>query len=62
MTNKKETALDAMAGEGGYSIGTQEEYDEFVKKRNYQIPEIKRPGYTFSQFLKNIFRGYLRHK
>lgn len=51
-----------MAGDGGYSIGTQEKYNEFVKKRNYQILEIKRPGYTFRQFIKNIFRGYLRHK
>lgn len=29
---------DIHEGDGGYSIGTQEAYDEFVKKRNYDIP------------------------
>ena len=28
---------DIHAGDGGYSEGTQEAYDEFVKKRNYQL-------------------------
>ena len=26
------------AGDGGYSVGTQEEYEAFVKNRNFQIP------------------------
>jgi len=26
------------SGDGGYGIGTKEAYDEFVKKRNYEIP------------------------
>ena len=29
---------EIMAGDGGYSIGTKESYDEFVAKRNYPIP------------------------
>jgi hypothetical protein len=61
LTNK-ETGLDAMAGDGGYSLSTLEKYEEFNKKRNYRYAEIKRPGYTVRQFLKNIFRGYLEHK
>ena len=31
-------AGDMMAGDGGYSIGTQENYDKFVAMRNYPIP------------------------
>ncbi len=62
MTDKKQTGLDAMAGEGGYELSTIEKYEEFNKKRNYDYTKIKRPGYIVSQFLKNIFLGYLRHK
>jgi hypothetical protein len=29
------------AGDGGYSIGTKENYDVFVKARNYPIPGTK---------------------
>jgi len=62
LTDKKQTGLDAMAGDGGYSLGTREKYEEFNKARNYEYSEFKRPGYIFRQFLKNIFLGYLRHK
>lgn len=31
---------DIHAGDGGYSIGTQEAHDEFVKKRNEANPEL----------------------
>lgn len=34
-----EIAGDMMAGDGGYSIGTKEKYDEFVAKRNYPMDE-----------------------
>ena len=37
--DEMELAGDMMAGDGGYSIGTKEKYDEFVAKRNY--PNIK---------------------
>ena len=37
--NEMEIAGDIMAGDGGYSIGTKEKYDEFVAKRNYPIPK-----------------------
>ena len=33
--DEMEIAGDIMAGDGGYSIGTKEKYDEFVAKRNY---------------------------
>ncbi len=62
MTDKKETGLDAMAGNGGYELSTLEKYEEFNKKRNYRYTEIKRPGYTVRQFLKNIVLGYWKHK
>lgn len=29
---------DMMAGDGGYSEGTREAYEEFNRKRNYKIP------------------------
>jgi hypothetical protein len=32
------------AGDGGYSIGTRENYDAFVKKRNYPIPGTNKHG------------------
>ena len=35
--NEMEIAGDIMTGDGGYSIGTKEKYDEFVAKRNYPI-------------------------
>ena len=31
-------AAENMAGGGGYGIGTQENYEAFVKARNYPIP------------------------
>ena len=61
MTDKKETALDAMS-EKDYEIGTLEKCNEFAEERNYDLNSSKQPGYTFRQFLKNIFLGYLRHK
>jgi hypothetical protein len=51
-----------MAGDGGYELSTLEKYEEFNKKRNYRYTEIKRPGYTVRQFLKNIVLGYWKHK
>jgi hypothetical protein len=32
---------DIHAGDGGYSIGTQEKYDEFVKGRNQSLGKIR---------------------
>jgi hypothetical protein len=29
------------SGDGGYSIGTKENYDAFVAKRNYHIPKVE---------------------
>lgn len=29
------------SGDGGYSIGTKENYDAFVAKRNYPIPKVE---------------------
>lgn len=32
---------DIHAGDGGYSIGTQQEYDEFVKVRNQSLTNMR---------------------
>ena len=34
MNDNTKAGADMMAGDGGYSIGTKEKYDEFVKMRN----------------------------
>jgi len=45
MKKQIEAGADIHAGDGGYSIGTKEKYDEFVKNRkmpvgNYTITEL----------------------
>jgi hypothetical protein len=37
MKNDIKAGADIHAGDGGYEIGTQEEYEAFEKKRNKQI-------------------------
>ena len=39
MIENRRAGADIHAGDGGYGIGTQEKYDEFVKMRNYPIPQ-----------------------
>lgn len=36
--DKLKAGADIHAGDGGYSIGTKEGYDEFVKSRNESLP------------------------
>lgn len=36
--DKIQAGAEIHSGDGGYSIGTREAYEEFVKKRNYDIP------------------------
>lgn len=39
----QETALDALAGDGGYSLGTQENYEAFNAARNYHYTNTSNP-------------------
>ena len=45
MTHNDNTIKGAeiMAGDGGYEIGTEERYKEFVEKRNYINTELVQP-------------------
>ena len=38
---RKKQIDDAMAGDGGYEIGTQEGYDAFVKVRNQSLVKMR---------------------
>ena len=40
MNNNIKAGAEIHAGDGGYSIGTQEKYDEFVKARNRRPDRI----------------------
>lgn len=46
---------DAMAGDGGYGIGSKEAYDAFVKARNYPMDagKIVDPGPAPSQEIQD---------
>jgi hypothetical protein len=43
MNENIKAGADIHAGDGGYQLGTQEEYDEFVKKRNQSLAELEDP-------------------
>ncbi len=41
MNDNIKTGADINAGDGGYSLGTQEKYDEFVKGRNQSLGKMR---------------------
>jgi hypothetical protein len=41
MNDNIKAGADIHAGDGGYSIGTQEKYDEFVKGRNQSLGKMR---------------------
>ena len=41
MNDNIKAGSDIHAGDGGYSIGTQEKYDEFVKIRNQSLGKMR---------------------
>jgi len=41
MNENIKAGADIHAGDGGYSIGTQEKYEEFVKARNYSMGKAR---------------------
>ena len=41
MNDNIKTGSDIHAGDGGYSIGTKEKYDEFVKSRNQSLGKAR---------------------
>jgi hypothetical protein len=58
---------DINAGDGGYSIGTQEKYDEFVKGRNQslgkmRIRELAEQATTYIEPTSNSGEGWIFDK
>jgi hypothetical protein len=41
MDKNMKAGSDLHAGDGGYSVGTQEKYDEFVKGRNQSLGKLR---------------------
>jgi hypothetical protein len=41
MNDNIKAGADIHAGDGGYSLGTQEKYDEFVKGRNQSLGNMR---------------------
>ena len=41
MNDNIKAGSDIHAGDGGYSVGTQEKYDEFVKGRNQSLGKMR---------------------
>jgi hypothetical protein len=41
MNDNIKAGADINAGDGGYSLGTQEKYDEFVKGRNQSLGKMR---------------------
>ena len=41
MNNNIKAGADLHAGDGGYSVGTKEKYDEFVKGRNQSLGNMR---------------------
>jgi hypothetical protein len=41
MSDNIKAGADIHAGDGGYSIGTKEKYDEFAKGRNQSLSEMR---------------------
>ncbi len=41
MNENIKAGSDIHAGDGGYSLGTQEKYDEFVKGRNQSLGKMR---------------------
>ena len=41
MNNNIKAGADLHAGDGGYSVGTKEKYDEFVKGRNQSLGKMR---------------------
>jgi hypothetical protein len=44
MNDNIKAGADINAGDGGYSLGTQEKYDEFVKGRNQSLGKMRVKG------------------
>ena len=44
MNGNIKTGADIHAGDGGYSVGTKEKYDEFVKGRNQSLGKMRVKG------------------
>ena len=50
MNDNIKAGAEQNAGDGGYSIGTKEKYDEFVKMRNESLALAKEIGIKFPHY------------
>jgi hypothetical protein len=67
MNDNIKAGADIHAGDGGYSIGTQEKYDEFVKGRNeslgkMRIREFAEQSTTYIEPTSNSGEGWIFDK
>ncbi len=67
MNDNIKAGSDIHAGDGGYSIGTQEKYDEFVKIRNQslgkmRIRELAEQSTTYIEPTSNSGEGWIFDK
>jgi len=67
MNDNIKAGADINAGDGGYSIGTQEKYDEFVKGRNeslgkMRIREFAEQSTTYIEPTSNSGEGWIFDK
>jgi hypothetical protein len=67
MNDNIKAGSDIHAGDGGYSIGTQEKYDEFVKGRNQslgkmRIKQLAEQATTYIEPTSNSGEGWIFDK
>jgi hypothetical protein len=54
MKDNIKAGSDIHAGDGGYSIGTQEKYDEFVKVRNQSLGKTPMKDMIIPEWVGNV--------
>jgi hypothetical protein len=67
MNDNIKVGADIHAGDGGYSLGTKEKYDEFVKGRNQslgkmRIRELAEQATTYIEPTSNSGEGWIFNK
>lgn len=53
MNENIKAGADIHAGDGGYSLGTREEYEKFVKMRNQSLTQISEPALRLANIWAN---------
>jgi hypothetical protein len=67
MNDNIKAGADLNAGDGGYSLGTKEKYDEFVRGRNQslgkmRIRELAEQATTYIELTSNSGEGWIFDK